>query len=179
MGQERTCLEHGLPLPPSGQSELWARGANTEVTCPPPSLSSSLTLLSLSFPSFLLSGLQLLNGTVYVTVVSHACPHTALLLSAKGGEPSGPMWGAVGTPLPWGGVTAGRAVGCHALLASVAMGRCAVLTPDCCRCSLFSSVESQSVLSTSLIVSFPLCLPSSLLSWAALGPDSCSIGIEE
>lgn len=28
-------------------------------------------------------------------------------------------------------------------------------------------------------VSFPLCLPSSLLSWAALGPDSCSIGIEE
>lgn len=45
-------------------------------------------------------------------------------------------------------------------------------------CSLFSPVELQSVLSTSLMS--PSFLSAfSLLSWAALGPDSCSIGIEE
>lgn len=54
----------------------------------------------------------------------------------------------------------------------------ALSSPLTCRCSLFSSVESQSVLSYLSNVSFPLCLPSSL-PWAALGPDSCSVGIEE
>ena len=76
--------------------------------------------------------------------------------------------GQGGPPLPWGSV-AGRALRGRARLASP---RLLSLQPVLCRRVAVCSEHLSNV-------SFPLCLPSSLLSWAALGPDSCSVGIEE
>ena len=161
----------GQELPPGGQSELWARGANTEVTWPPP--------FFLLLPHPFVSVLPLLSPLWAAAARWHSLCDSGFPCLPPNRAPAfgrgrGTIWagfweteparGAAGTPLPRGGVAAGRATGRRALLASVTVGRCTVLTPDCCRCSLFSSVESQSVLSTSLMSpSLSVCLPPSCL----------------
>lgn len=66
----------------------------------PSSLSSSLALVSLSFPSFLLS-----LARFCVTKASCVLPNVLLLLG-EGGEPSGPAAGGLGQcchcGVPWG-----------------------------------------------------------------------------
>lgn len=83
------------PAPSQWAERAVGKGGLHRGNLAPPSLSSSLTLVSLSFPSFLLLGCNHSMAQFCVTKASCALLNVLLLLG-EGGEPSGPAAGGLG-----------------------------------------------------------------------------------